>query len=245
MKETATKASTMLGLHPITDKAIKKHLKTTNDARKAREMAIRDFLKEFLQFNDDELEKVKINDSKVSSKGDDTVYAAFRDIDTIREIHWRVGEIRNQDIIVRNFIPPQFWERYMFLNRACKEYRDEYPEMKTQLRFGCKDVEVMLKRKGSKEAYRKVAFSEITDPREVPLFDHQVKWTQRHDKPLRRKLRVVETQREEDSLKQLLTRNKSVEGVSLTRFRSTESTKTGGKKQKTGDITDEAGMETE
>ena len=44
---------------------------------KAGECAMRDFLMNYLQFNENELEKIVINETKVSAKGDDTIYAAL------------------------------------------------------------------------------------------------------------------------------------------------------------------------
>ena len=42
----------------------------------------------------------------------------------------------------------------MYLNKACSEYRGLYPKIKTQLRFGSHDVEIMMKEKGSKDPYK-------------------------------------------------------------------------------------------
>ena len=91
---------------------------------------MRDYLRDYLQF-----EEVEIKDTKNSAKGDETVYVVFGSIETIRDIHWRVAEVRNKKIVVRNFIPPQFWSRYMYLNKACTEHRGLYPKIKTQLRL--------------------------------------------------------------------------------------------------------------
>ena len=39
----------------------------------------------------------------------------------------------------------------MYLSRACAEYRNKYPIMRTQMRFGDKDVEIHMKEKGTAE----------------------------------------------------------------------------------------------
>ena len=188
--EAAKKASHTIGCQPISEADIEAHRKKTNDIVKARELAARDFLKNYLQFTDEELKDVTIMETKVSPKGDKTLYIAFKDIRTIKDIHWRAGEIKNPAIGIRNYIPPQFWQRYMFINRECARYREQYPEVKTQLRFGQRDVEILLKTRGTEEAYRNVTFDTITDPREIPAFEHNVKWQQRPNRSPRRKLVV-------------------------------------------------------
>ena len=52
----------------------------------------------------------------------------------------------------------------MYLSKECTKYREDYPNMKTQMRFGERDVEIMLKKKGLDETYRKVPFETITEP---------------------------------------------------------------------------------
>ena len=246
IKETATKASLTLGIQPVKTKDIEDHLRVTKDPRKARELAVRDYLRDYLQFNEEELEEVEIKDTKISSKGEETVYVVFGSIETIRDIHWRVAEVRNKEIVVRNFIPPQFWSRYMYLNKACSEYRGLYPNIKTQLRFGSRDVEIMMKEKGSKEPYKKVTYSEVTDPSGVPGFDHSVKWTQRQERKPRRKLIPADNGQEHQSLHNLIRAN-STEGTGILRQRSNGSISKGGKKPRYDEEKHEEndGMDTE
>ena len=52
IRKTATKTSLMLGIDPIEDNNIEEHLKRTQDTRKARGLAVRDFLIYFLQLNE-------------------------------------------------------------------------------------------------------------------------------------------------------------------------------------------------
>ena len=162
------------------------------DIKKARVKAVRDYMMTYLQYTEDELRKVVIEDTKVSTKGDKTVYVAFRDIETIKDIHWRVLEIKNPEIGIMNYIPPQFWQCYMFLNRDCAEYRRVNPDIKTQLRFGKVDIEVLMKTKGSPEHYINVTFNTFTNPAEVPTFDFSLKWTQRKEREPRGKLVSIE-----------------------------------------------------
>ena len=62
--------------------------------------------------------------------------------------------------------------------------------MKTQLRFGARDIEILLKKKGAAEPYKKVPYKTITDPDLIPKFDYTLKWKPRNDRMTRRKLVV-------------------------------------------------------
>ena len=188
--EVALKASHTLGCQPIKKEDVEAMMIKTGDIKEARKLAVLKYLRDFLQYNDEELKQVDILDTKISPKGDHTVYAVFKNLETVKEIHWRLGEIRNPAIIVRNYVPPQYWARYMHLNRECTAYRAENANMKTQLRFGEHDVEILLKQKGTGESYKKVPYETITDPRYVPKFDYNFKWTQSSNTAPRRKLTV-------------------------------------------------------
>ena len=54
-------------------------------------------------------------------------------------------ESRNENIVLRSYIPPNFHARFMCLSRICTEKRAGNPLLKTQLRFGKSDVEVFTK----------------------------------------------------------------------------------------------------
>ena len=60
--------------------------------------------------------------------------------------------------------------------------------LKTQVRFGVKDVEVYTKYKGSDEPYKRSALEEIVDITLIPSYDHKIKWKQRAERPPRRKV---------------------------------------------------------
>ena len=75
----------------------------------------------------------------------------------------------------------------MHLNRKCTEYRKKYPEVKTLLRFGTKDIELLMKTKGSSEPLRIVPYSTVDDNSNIPKFDNTRKWKARTTIPNRRK----------------------------------------------------------
>ena len=149
--EVATKASLTIGCHPIKVKDVEDLRRLHGDSEKARREAVMIYLRDYLQFNDDKLKEVEVKDTETSAKGDNTIYVAFGSIDTIKELHRRAAEIRNPDIMLRNYVPPQFSTKYMHLSKACTEYRQKNPDMKTQIRFGSKDIEILLKKRDQKK----------------------------------------------------------------------------------------------
>ena len=84
--------------------------------KEAKIEAVRDFLRERLRFDEEEMEEMKILDAIVLAKRDGVVYAAFDDKGDIHEIRVRTAECHEDDIIIRNYIPPQIYDRYMFVN---------------------------------------------------------------------------------------------------------------------------------
>ena len=59
--------------------------------------------------------------------------------------------------------------------------RSENPDLKTQLRFGLKDVEVFTKMKGEGEPYKQVKIKDLTQEA-VPEFNHRIKWRKQTDR---------------------------------------------------------------
>ena len=150
---TFKKTNHILGIGPISDEKLTSFHKANKNYKEAKIEAVRDFLRVRLRFNEEELEEMRISDAIVSAKRDGVVYAAFEDKGNIHEIRVRTVECREDDIIIRNFIPPQIYDRYMFVNRLCQKLREKDENLRTQVRFGVRDVEVMIKTKGTKDPY--------------------------------------------------------------------------------------------
>ena len=186
-EDTFETTNHILGLGPIRDDDLNRLFKEHKDYKAAKIKAVQEFLQNALRFNDEEIEDIKITEAVVSAKRDGIVYAAFEDKSDIHEVRLRIAECKNDAIIVRNFIPPQVFERYMFVNKLCQVLRNKNERIRTQIRFGVRDVEVMVKEKGSKEPYRLKPLEELTDLRDIPGFDHTKRWVQRVDRPPRRR----------------------------------------------------------
>ena len=150
--------------------------------------------------------------------------------DEIKELYYRKAETRNENITVRNYIPQNFHARFMFLSSVCAEKRVENPLLKTQLRFGRKDVEVYCKIKGEEEGFRKIELSDFTDEEKIPTFNHSIKWKRYDDKPPRRRLTShkevtalrpsLNNQQGKENLSKPATAGKTTEATSLTRANS-------------------------
>ena len=161
----------------------------------------------------------------VSAKGDGTLYIAFNRLEDIKEIHQRIAECGNPDLSTRNFIPPGFYERYMALSKRCKQVRLDDRDIKTQIRFGENDVEVLNKTRGAEEPYRNVDLTEFMDGEELPAFDHSKKWAVRPDRPPRRKIiydRVVDPLAIPRNAKHALSRENSTDATKKHRRRGHE-----------------------
>ena len=156
-EQTLRKATHILGIGPI-DYKLKNHQNKQHKDTKTATIseaintieAIIDFLGHHLGYNKEELDNIV----QLANK-DDIVYAAFQNINKIKEIRMRVAESGNTDILLRNFIPPQLFERFKFLNKICKDMRDSNEELKTQLRFSTTDIEILTKIRGSNKPYKK------------------------------------------------------------------------------------------
>ena len=57
--------------------------------------------------------------------------------------------------------------------------------LKTQFRWGHKDVQVFVKTRGENEKFRKIPLKEFMDGDELPDYDSALRWNQRRDQRLK------------------------------------------------------------
>ena len=76
----------------------------------------------------------------------------------------------------------------MFLNKRCADMRAENKDLKTQLRFTSKDIEVLVKYRNTQEPFKTIPLDTVAELSDIPPFDHTKKWTIRNDRLPRRKL---------------------------------------------------------
>ena len=182
--KVANKAKHMLGLGPIRRASISYFHNIVSDYEEAKRMAVDEFLSEYMQLNEDERKEFEILETSIAKNDDDMLYVTFADFKSVREIRMRVATIRNEEIKVRNFIPPQFWSRYRFLSNYCNDVRAKDKNIKTMIRFNDHDLEVLFKDKSTEEHYNIVALKDIEENTgKLPKFDHTVLWKRRQDRP--------------------------------------------------------------
>ena len=95
----------MIGLGPIRQNSIDFFLNVTADYTLAKEMAVKEFLNEYLQFSEEEIEDFIVIDTMIS-KEKDIVYVTFADHSNIKDIQSRVAEVRLDEVSTRIYIPP-------------------------------------------------------------------------------------------------------------------------------------------
>ena len=184
--QVSQKARRMAGLGPITNEEIELQWNLTKDYEKAKTWAVKAHLSEHYDYSQDELDRLKIMETKRTNR-DDIIYIATENEQDIREIYTRKAEGKTDKTTVKSYIPPQFFERFSMLNRICADKREADHNLKTQIRFGDKDLIILTKRKGESEPYRIVDFEDFTGDRQIPPFDMTIKWRIQQDRPPRRK----------------------------------------------------------
>ena len=90
--------------------------------------------------------------------------------------------------MIRDYVPPQYHDRYMALVRRAKEKRSEDRTLKTQIRWGHKDAEIYTKHRGTDERFQKAGLLEFMGENELPRFDTTRVWKERRNTGLRRKM---------------------------------------------------------
>ena len=109
----------------------------------------------------------------------------------------RKAELRNDNITLRNYIPPNFHDRVyaLAMTAICTEKRKAEPGLKMQLRFGRRDIEVFVKTKGEEGGFKKVNLEEFTDVSGIPEYNHEIRWKRYVDK-LQRKVTSYREEKE-------------------------------------------------
>ena len=77
------------------------------DYENAKMTAVHHFLKDYLAYDNDELEQLKIKETTFTASKDKIMYVTFEELEDIREIYLRIAESQDTNIKTRDFIPPQ------------------------------------------------------------------------------------------------------------------------------------------
>ena len=65
----------------------------------------------------------------------------------VKRVFFKAAWLRNRDIQIKTFIPACLWERFVELESICKEERRKDVHLRTQIRVGKKDLELLTKYK--------------------------------------------------------------------------------------------------
>ena len=151
--QIARRMKQMIGLGPIPRATRDFFESKSKDKKVAMSMCVKEYLKYYLDFDDEELEKIDIVDSKLAAN-DDVIYVALGHEEQIREIYKRKAASENDNLILRDYIPLQFHARYMAIAGKAKETRMNDNRIKTQIRWGNNDIEIFTRMKGSEEGFQ-------------------------------------------------------------------------------------------
>ena len=184
---TAMKAFNMLGIGLVDMALMEEHKNEKIPFEKSKLLAVEDLLAKHLEYNREELDELTIVETRLAATGENIIYVAFMDHNQVREVHMQKTELKNDLIMVRNYIPPMFYDRFTYLSSVCRDKRMKDNTLKTQLRFGKWDMEIFVKYRGENTPFRQVRIDDFTDPEEVPAFNHNIKWRRYEDKPPRRR----------------------------------------------------------
>ena len=138
--------------------------------------------------NKSELDKLKILETKRTNK-DNIIYIATEKLRDIGDIYARKAECQSDDTISEELhIPPQFFDCFNTLNKLCIVKRQMDNRLKTQIRFGEKDLEVMTKIKGMEELFKQEDLKSFIGDQIIPDFNFNLKWRIKMDSIPRRRL---------------------------------------------------------
>ena len=100
--------------------------------RKAKVGVVREHLRRYYNYNEDELDVINIEETKYNSNGDGIIYIAMTDKEDIRDIYRRKAECKRDEVYLKNFTPPQIFKRFVALNKLCSDIRQLDRKLKTQ-----------------------------------------------------------------------------------------------------------------
>ena len=178
MENVARKMKPLIGLGPIPDRTISHFENSATDSNEALVLAAKEYLQYYLDYNPQELKNLKIKEVKRAAK-DSVVYIAVENESDIREIHYRKTQARNNDLIIRDYIPPSFHSRFKAITAKATQRRAADKDLKTQVRWGDRDLEIFTKKKGSPDPYIRVNLRDFMGESDLPDFDVRIQWKTR------------------------------------------------------------------
>ena len=172
-----------LGIGPIQSESYEYFHKITGDFELSKRMAAAEFLNAYIKFDKDEMSDLDITDTKISAKGDNILYIVMDSPEKILNLRRRIADCQDTRIKTRDFIPPQFYQRYVKLGMIGRDMRSENSRLKTQIRFTEDDVKLFVKLKGVDEPFAEVAMEVIEKDENLPDIEYNIVWKRKEDQP--------------------------------------------------------------
>ena len=107
--EVARKARNMAGLGPIVDEEIDMHIEAAGGYENAKIWAVKSHLERHYRYNQQQLNVLRILETKRAKKGD-IIYVAVENERDIGDLYSRKAECKSDNTVIMNYIPPQFFE---------------------------------------------------------------------------------------------------------------------------------------
>ena len=196
------KARYIIGIGPVYMRLIEHFHRIVGDYDDAKKMAAQEYLTVHLRFDDKEVAEMEISDTQVSSKGENILYVVMTDESHIHDIRGRMAMCRDPDLQLQDFIPPQYFKRYIALSKFAQELRLKDKDTKTQIRYGKCDVELWTKNRSQDERFSQMNMDDIEREQRLPKFDHTIRWTRKKERPPRRQISPTKIRAEVPSLRQ-------------------------------------------
>ena len=112
IEKAALVVQCMVGLGPIKQQSFNYFNKIMGNFSEAKKMAAVEYLTDYLKFSHNDMSDIDINNTKISPKGDDILYAVFDCPEKAKNIRCHIADCRNLDIQTCDYIPLQFYKRY-------------------------------------------------------------------------------------------------------------------------------------
>ena len=154
-------------------------------------MAVHKFLMEYLQLTEEDIKDFDILETMTAKSDDELLYVTFSEHEAIREIYRRTAEMKNDEIMTRIYVPPPYWDRYKYISQYCTKLREDNVDIKTQIRFGNDDLEVVIKNRALEDHYSPLPLSDIEAQGQIPKFNHDIAWKKRVDRAPRNAPKVM------------------------------------------------------
>ena len=171
-----------MGVGPIKSESFDYFNMITGDFDLAKKMAAAEYLEGYLDYNSEDMADCDITDTKISSKGDDILYIVFSSPSKAKNVRRRIANLQNPQIKTREYVPPQFFQRYNALSKYASEARGLDSQLKTQIRFETADICLYTKKKGTDDPFTAADMVKIDKEIDLPPLEN-MKWTRKPDRP--------------------------------------------------------------